>query len=96
MKGRFFLNNGGFAFFRDVQNSEGYFMNHMSWSIEFQGNERLGTAADGDGVVAIMRLRGIETGTVHASFVTDSTFGLDMFETVMSCSLRTGSIEIIP
>ncbi len=95
-EGQFYSENSGFAFFRAIRNSRGELSNHITWNIEFDGNNPQGTDADGDGIVAIFRVRGIEPGVVLAEFSDDSTFGLDMFSVQRACSLRAGSVTISP
>ncbi len=94
--GPFFDDNEGFNFFRNIQNGDNRATNAMTWVIEYNGNARVGTDADGNGVVAYLQLRGLAPGSAGAAFDADSTFGLDMFAQMRSCSLRTGIITVIP
>jgi hypothetical protein len=95
-EGAFFDNNEGFNFFRAIQNGDFRVTNTITWIIEYDGDTRVGTAADGDGVVAYLELRGLAPGSAGAAFDADSTFGLDMFAQTRSCSLRTGTITVLP
>jgi hypothetical protein len=81
-------------FFQEIQNNARYVENEMAWTIEYEGNDRIGTTCNGDGVVAIMTLRGIKAGELPSTFNDDDTFGLDMFSVQRTCSLRTGVITI--
>jgi hypothetical protein len=38
----------------------------------------------------------VDAGAVQAAFEADSTFGLDMFANMRSCSLRAGEITVQP
>ncbi|RPH95980.1 hypothetical protein EHM69_02570 [candidate division KSB1 bacterium] len=95
-EGPFYTNNGGFIIFSNIRNSEGFFVADLTWTIQYQGNQRIGTAADGSGIVAYARLRGVDSGPVEARFRADSTFGLDVFAQTRACSLRAGVIEVQP
>lgn len=95
-EGPFFDENEGFNFFRNIQNGDNRVTNAMTWVIEYNGNTRVGTDADGDGVVAYLQLRGLAPGSAGAAFDADSTFGLDMFAQARTCSLRTGTITVLP
>jgi hypothetical protein len=95
-EGPFFDDNEGFNFFRGIQNGDNRVTNTMTWVIEYDGNDRVGTNADGAGIVAYLELRGLAPGSAGAAFVADSTFGLDMFAHTRTCSLRTGNITVIP
>ncbi|MBK6765453.1 MAG: hypothetical protein IPG71_03755 [bacterium] len=95
-EGPFFDDNEGFNFFRAIANGDNRLTNTMTWVIEYNGNERIGTNADGSGVVAYLELRGLEPGPAGAEFAADSTFGLDMFAQMRTCSLRAGLITVIP
>jgi len=95
-EGPFFDDNEGFNFFRAIANGDNRLTNTMTWVIEYDGNERIGTHADGSGVVAYLELRGLEPGSAGAEFVADSSFGLDMFAQMRACSLRAGAITVIP
>ncbi len=92
----FYTDNNGFAFFRAIRNAHGEVSNHLTWTIEFEGNTPVGTDADGSGTLAGVIVRAIEPGEVTASFASDSTFGLDMFANQRACSLRVGSIVVQP
>jgi hypothetical protein len=94
--GPFYSDLGGFIFFSTIRNSEGRFLADLTWSVEYNGNERVGTQADGGGIVAFAALRGVDAGAVQAQFEADSTFGLDMFANMRACSLRAGEIEVQP
>jgi hypothetical protein len=94
--GPFYSERGGFIFFSTIRNSDGRFLADLTWSVEYNGNERVGTQADGGGIVAFAALRGVDAGAVQAQFEADSTFGLDMFANMRSCSLRAGEIEVQP
>ncbi|MCB1060457.1 MAG: hypothetical protein KDB65_09510 [Calditrichaeota bacterium] len=95
-EGPFFDDNDGFNFFRGIQNGDFRVTNTLTWIIEYSGDTRVGTNADGDGVVAYLELRGLAPGSAGAAFDADSTFGLDMFAQARSCSLRTGNITVLP
>ncbi|MBU0509243.1 hypothetical protein KKH27_10445 [bacterium] len=95
-EGPFFTGRRGFIFFDAIRNSEGYFLADISWNIDYQGNQQIGTDADGEGIVAYARLRGLEIGEAHFTFDADSTFGLDMFGNVRTCGLSAGNIEVWP
>lgn len=95
LQGPFYYENEGFQFLRDIRSGAGEVVNQMSWSIEFNGDERVGTEADGVGVVAYLSVRGLDAGVETVEFTADSTFGLDMFANVRACSLRAGNIEIV-
>ncbi|MCB9357661.1 MAG: hypothetical protein H6505_03720 [Calditrichaeota bacterium] len=95
-EGPFFDNNDGFNFFRDIQNADNRLTNAMTWAIEYDGNTRVGTRADGDGIVAYLELRGLAPGSAGAVFVADSTFGLDMYAQARICSLRVGTLTVTP
>lgn len=95
-EGPFYTENNGFNFFRDIRNGTSQVTNAMTWVIAYNGNTRTGTDADGDGVIAILELRGLAPGSAGAALDADSTFGLDMFAQMRSCSLRTGTITVIP
>jgi hypothetical protein len=94
--GSFYSANDGFAFFRGIQNSRGEVVNHMTWSIEYIGDDRVGTLADGDGVVAQLRIRGLQPGNAHTTFASDSTFGLDIYAARRTCDLSAGTIIVEP
>lgn len=94
VEGDFYSDHNGFAFFRGIRNSRGEVTNHMTWSIEYNGATRIGTAADGGGIVATLRVRGLDTGNANMQFAADSTFGLDMFAQARTCSLRVGQITV--
>jgi hypothetical protein len=94
--GPFYTNHGGFIFFSSIRNSEGRFLADLTWTVEYAGNVRVGTEADGGGVVAYASLRGVDTGAVQAEFETDSTFGLDVLANMRPCSLRAGEITVQP
>lgn len=94
--GPFYDNNDGFNFFRNIQNSHNRVTNTMTWVIQYNGDTRVGTRADGAGVVAYLDLRGLAPGSAGAVFDADSTFGLDMFAQMRSCSLRAGTLTVIP
>jgi hypothetical protein len=64
--------------------------------VEYAGNVRVGTEADGGGIVAYASLRGVDTGAVQAEFESDSTLGLDVFANMRPCSLRAGEITVQP
>lgn len=95
-EGPFFDDNEGFNFFRNIQNGDNRVTNAMTWVIEYNGNDRVGTDADGDGIVAYLQIRGLAPGSAGAAFDADSTFGLDMFAQMRACSLRTGIITVLP
>ncbi len=95
-EGPFFDDNEGFNFFRGIQNGDNRVTNTMTWVIEYDGNDRVGTNADGDGIVAYLELRGLAPGSAGAAFDADSTFGLDMLAQSRTCSLRTGIITVLP
>lgn len=95
-EGPFFTGNNGFNFFRAIQNGDNRATNTMTWIIQYNGNTRVGTNADGDGVVAYLALRGLAPGSAGAVFDADSSFGLDMFAQTRLCSLRTGNVTVIP
>lgn len=95
-EGPFFTDRRGFIFFDDIHNSSGYFLVNLSWNIDYEGNRQVNTDADGSGIVAYARLRGLEAGQAELRFDPDSTFGLDMFGNVRSCRLTAGSVEIEP
>jgi hypothetical protein len=95
-EGPFFVQQGGFVFFRDIRNSTGTVTTDMSWSINYQGSQRTGTEADGDGIVLYLRFRGLEPGSVQLTFAADSSFGLDVFAVQRACSLRAGNVNIEP
>jgi hypothetical protein len=94
--GPFYSERGGFIFFSTIRNSEGRFWADLTWSVEYNGDERTGTQADGGGIVAYAALRGVDAGAMQAGFDVDSTFGLDMFANMRSCSLRAGEITVEP
>lgn len=96
LEGEFYSTNDGFAFFRGIRNSRGQVSNYMTWSIDYAGNTRIGTAADGDGVVAQLAVRGLQPGNSHAHFAADSTFGLDMYAAPRVCDLSAGTIIVEP
>jgi len=95
-EGAFFDDHQGFNFFRNIAAADNRLTNAMTWTIQYSGNERVGTMADGEGVVAYLELRGLEPGTTGAAFDADSTFGLDIFAVTRSCSLRVGAITVLP
>ncbi len=95
-EGPFFDDNDGFNFFRSIENGDNRVTNAMTWVIAYDGNDRVGTDADGDGIVAYLELRGLAPGSAGAAFDADSSYGLDMFAQVRACSLRTGNINVIP
>ena len=95
-EGPFFTERRGFIFFDEIRNSAGYFLADMSWNIDYDGNRQINTDADGGGIVAYAKLRGLEAGQAELSFDPDSTFGLDMFGIVRSCRVTEGSVEILP
>jgi hypothetical protein len=95
-EGPFYADNHGFMFFSTIRNSSGELYADLTWAIEFSGDLRIGTEADGGGVVAYAKLRGLETGPVSAVFLPDSCFGLDMYATARTCSLRAGIINVGP
>jgi hypothetical protein len=94
--GPFYSDLGGFIFFSAIRNSEGRFLADLTWNVEYNGNQRVGTQADGGGIVAYASLRGVDTGATGAAFEADSSFGLDMFANMRSCSLRAGEITVQP
>jgi hypothetical protein len=94
VEGGFYTENQGFAFFRGIRNSRGEVANHLTWAIEYNGSTRVGTDADGAGIVATLRMRGVTPGAANATFAADSSFGLDMFAQMRVCSLRTGTIVV--
>jgi hypothetical protein len=96
LEGPFFTGNDGFAFFRGIRNARGEVTNHMTWTIEYAGDTRVGTAADGDGVIAQLLIRGIQPGNAHAVLAADSTFGLDMYAERRTCNLTAGTIMVEP
>ena len=83
-------------FFQEIRNSERYVVNEMAWTIEYDGNTRIGTTANGGGAIALMTIRGTKAGDLPSEFDSDETFGLDMFSVQRSCSLRTGVISVTP
>jgi hypothetical protein len=83
-------------FFQDIRNSERYVTNEMAWTIIYDGNDRVGTTADGGGVVAILQVRGLKAGELPSAFDETDSFGLDMFAVQRTCSLRTGTITVTP
>ncbi len=95
-EGAFFDDHQGFNFFRNIAHADNRLTNAMTWAIEYNGNERVGTAADGEGVLAYLELRGLEPGATGAAFDPDSTFGLDMLAHARTCSLRVGTITVTP
>ncbi len=95
-EGPFFTDRRGFIFFSDIRNSEGVFIVDMTWNVDYDGNRQVNTDADGSGIVAYARLRGLEMGEVDMAFNPDSTYGLDMFANMRACSLSAGSIEVRP
>lgn len=95
-EGPFFTERRGFIFFDEIRNSEGSFLADMSWNVDYEGNRQVNTDADGGGIVAYARLRGLEAGAAQMSFDPDSTFGLDMFGNVRSCRVTDGTVEVRP
>lgn len=94
--GPFYTDREGFIFFNSIRNGEGIFYTDLTWTIEYEGDERVGTQADGDGIIAFAALRGLDNGSVQATFDADSTFGLDIFSNTRVCSLRAGNIVVQP
>lgn len=95
-EGPFYSQKQGFIFFDDIRNSSGAAYADMTWSILFQNGQRTGTDADGGGIVAYARLRGLTTGDAHFAFLADSSFALDVYAVARSCSLRAGTVEVGP
>ncbi|RQV98067.1 fibronectin type III domain-containing protein [bacterium] len=81
-------------FFQEIRNSQRYVENEMAWTMYYNGNTRIGTAANGGGTIAILTIRGIKAGALPSEFDEDVTFGLDMFSVQRACSLRTGIITV--
>jgi hypothetical protein len=81
-------------FFQDIRNGQRFISNEMAWLIEYDGNERVGTTADGSGVIAIMKVRAIREGDLPSVFDEQDSYGLDMFGVQRACSLQTGVISI--
>jgi hypothetical protein len=94
--GPFYTGHRGFIFFQDIRNSDGDVYSDLTWTITYNGNTRTGTDADGSGIVAYARLRGLSGGNTHAVFISDSSFALDMFAVQRACSLRAGQITVLP
>jgi hypothetical protein len=94
--GPFYTNHRGFIFFQDIRNSTGRVYADLTWNISYNGNVRTGTDADGSGIVAYARLRGLTGGNSHTAFIADSSFALDIFSTQRACSLRAGQITVLP
>jgi hypothetical protein len=94
-EGPFYSTRNGFAFLRNVDAVHGRTEVHMSWEIEVVGNERVGTNADGSGITALLQIRGLEPGIDEPAFSADSSMGLDVLGTMLSCSLRAGTVEIL-
>ena len=92
--GPFYTDNRGFIFFSNIRNSVGQFLADLTWSIEYNGDVRIGTQADGSGIVAWAKLRGVDNGGMQATFDRDSSFGLDMFSNTRICSLKAGVIAV--
>jgi len=95
-EGPFYAERNGFIFFSDIRNPSGKVFADLTWTIEYNGNVRIGTDADGGGIALYARLRGLETGEVYAAFDADSSFGLDMYAAARACSLRAGTITVGP
>jgi hypothetical protein len=95
-QGPFYTDNGGFMFFNNIENSTGRVIADWTWSILYQGGQRTGTDANGDGIVAYIVLRGLSAGDAHFAFVTDSSYALDAFGQERTCRLVAGTIEIHP
>lgn len=94
--GPFYSDHDGFIFFQDIRPSEGTLYTDLTWSIQYNGNLRTGTHADGNGIVAYARLKGLTAGGTGASFVSDSSFALDVLATQRPCSLRAGTLTVVP
>lgn len=95
-EGPFYTNRRGFIIFSGIRNSVGEAVADLTWSITYSGNQRVGTDADGGGIVAYARLRGLDAGPVNAALAADSTYGLDIFANVRACSLRAGQVDVRP
>jgi len=95
-EGPFYLQNDGFIFFSNIRNSSGQADADMTWNILYQNGARIGTDADGGGIVAYVILRGLTNGDAQFTFSSDSSFALDMFAVMHSCSLRAGTVQVGP
>jgi hypothetical protein len=95
-EGPFFRDHNGFIFFQTLRNVIGEGFADLTWNINFSGNQRTGTDADGSGIVAYARLRGLNPGATQTVFITDSSFALGIFAEQRSCSLRAGNVLVQP
>lgn len=95
-EGPFYSDHRGFIFFSSIRNSTGECFADLTWHINYVNGVRTGTDADGSGVLAYARLRGLNPGATQTSFYADSTFGLDVLSAARICSLRAGNVEVVP
>jgi hypothetical protein len=95
-EGPFYSDHRGFVFFSSIRNGSGQLFVDLTWHINYVNDQRTGTDADGSGIVAYARLRGVTPGATLAAFTPDSSFGLDIFSNVRACSLRAGNVEVRP
>jgi hypothetical protein len=95
-EGSFYSANGGFLFLPDVRNEAGRAVVDIAWTITYEGEEPVTTAANGDGAIIAVTLRALTPGTWPLSLDEDSSFSLDIFAVQHACSLQTGTIEVLP